>query len=83
MDEIPLEIVDDLHQTGDSDLTIIGEESKNEHKFLPLENNDHKQVGLKFGLALNNTNHLLHFKGVGKHLPNPPVVSISAKPDGG
>ena len=83
VDEIPLEIVDDLHQTGNSDLTIVGEESKNEHQFIPHNNNDQKQLGLKFGLALNNTNHLLHFKGVGKHLPNPPVVTISAKPDGG
>ena len=83
VDEIPIEIVDDLHQTGDSDLTIVGEESQNEHQFIPLNNDDHKQVGLKFGLALNNTNHLLHFKGVGKQLPNPPVVTISAKLDGG
>ena len=83
VDEIPLEIVDDLHQTGDSDLTIVGEESKNEHQFIPLNNDDHKQVGLKFGLALNNIDHLLNFKGVGKHLPNPPVVTISAKSDGG
>ena len=31
VDEIPIEIVDDLHQTGNSDLTIVGEESQNEH----------------------------------------------------
>ena len=61
VDEIPIEIVDDLHQTGDSDLTIVGEENQKEHKFILLNNDDCKQVGLKFGLALNNTNHLLQF----------------------
>ena len=83
MDEFLIEIVDDLHQTGDSDLTVVGEESPKEHQFIPLNKDDCKQVSLKFGLALNNTNHLIQFKGVGKKLPNPPVVTIAAKPDGG
>ena len=82
VDEIPIEIVDDLHQTGDSDLTIVGEESQKEQQFSLLNNDNHKQVGLKFGLALNNSDHLLEFKGVGKDLPNPPVVTTAAKPDG-
>ena len=83
VDEIPIEIVDDLHQTGESDLTIVGEESQKEQQFRPLNIDDHKQVGLIFGLALNNTDHLLNFKGVGRNLPNPPVVTIAAKPGGG
>ena len=34
VDEISIEIVDDLHQTGDSDLTTVGEYNQKERKFI-------------------------------------------------
>lgn len=47
-----------------------------------MNNDDHKQVGMKFDLALNNTDHILKYHSDGNSLPNPPVVTIDLKGDG-
>ena len=82
VNKIPIKIVDDLHDTGDSKITITLHEKSEEPKFLPLNQEDHRIVGLKFGLTLNKTDHNLKFVGIGNVLPKPPVVTVSARADG-
>ena len=71
-----------MHETGDSELTITLQEKSEEPRYLPLNEEDCRIVGLKFGLTLNRTDHNLKFVGVGNVLPKPPVVTVSARGDG-
>ena len=82
VNEIPIEIVEDLHETGDSELTITLQEKSEEPRYLPLNEEDHRIVGLKFGLTFNKTDHNLTFVGIGNVLLKPPVVTVSARADG-
>ena len=82
VNKIPIEIVDNLHETGDSDITMTLQEKSEEPKFLPLNQEDSRIVGLKFGLTLNKTDHNLKFVGIGNVLSKPPVVTVSTRADG-
>ena len=81
VNKIPIEIVDDLHETGDSELTIMLQEKSEEPRYLPLNKEDCRIVGLKFGLTFNKTDHKLAFVGIGNVLLKPPVVTVSAQAD--
>ena len=81
VNKIPIKIVDDLHETGDSELTITLQEKSEEPRYLPLNEENCRIVGLKFGLTLNKTDHKLAFVGIGNVLPKPPVVTVSAWAD--
>ena len=61
VNNIPIKIVDDLHETGDSELTITLQEKSEEPRYLPLNEEDCRIVGLKFGLTFNKTDHNLTF----------------------
>ena len=61
VNKIPIKIVDDLYKTGDSEITITLQEKSEEPTFLPLNEEDDRIVGLKFGLTLNKTDHNLKF----------------------
>ena len=81
VNKIPIKIVDDLHETGDSELTITLQEKSEELRYLPLNEEDCRIVGLKFCLTFNKTDHNLTFFGIGNVLPKPPVVTVSARAD--
>ena len=72
VNKILIKIVDHLHERGDSELTITPQENSEEPRYLPLNEEDCRIVGLKFGLTLNKTDHNLKFVGIGNVLPKPP-----------
>ena len=82
VDDIPIEIVENLHTDSDSSCDVIDVQTPPPMIFNPLSAKQYKIAGLKFFLVLNPSNHMVNNPGVGKMFNWDPVVTISAKLDG-
>ena len=84
VDDIPIEIVDNLHNDtdGDSSCDLIDVQTPPPMVFNPLMDEEGKLAGVKFFLVLNPSDHALKYSGISKVFHNEPVVTISAKLDG-
>ena len=88
VDDIPIEIVDNLHNDtdtdidGDSSCDLVSVQTPPLMVFNLLMDEEFKLAGLKLFLALNPSNHALKYSGVSKIFSKEPVVTISAKSDG-
>ena len=86
VDDIPIEIVDNLHNDtdidSDSSCDLVDVQTPALMVFNPLTDEECKLAGLKLFLVLNPSNHALKYSGVSKIFSKEPVVTISAKSDG-
>ena len=82
VDDIPIEILEDLHTDSDSSCDVIDVQTPPPMIFNPLSVKQCKMAGLKFFLVLNPSTHMVNNSGVGKMFNRDPVITISAKLDG-
>lgn len=79
VDNIPLEIVEDLHTDSDASCDLIDVDKGPSVPFRPLSDKQCRLAAFKFFLILTPANHVVNFAGVGKNLSTPPIVTIAVK----
>ena len=82
VDEIPIEIVDDLNDVSDVDVTVTTVEVPPVCVFTPLNDEECVIAALKFSLVINPKSHPVKNVGIGKVMSHPPTVTMPAKPNG-
>ena len=82
LDDIPIEIVDDLNDVSDVDVTVTTVKAPPVCVFSPRNDEECIIAALKFSLVINPKLHPVKHIGIGEVMSHPPTVTNPAKLNG-
>ena len=82
VNKIPIEIVDNLNDDSNVDVTVTGVEEPPVCIFKPVSDHDCVVAALEFSLVINAKSHPVRNFGIGEQISGPPKVTLGAQENG-
>ena len=82
VNEIPIEIVDDLNDDSNVEVTVTGVEEPPVCIFKPVSDDDCVAAALNFSLVINAKSHPVQNFGIGEEISSPPNITLGAQGNG-